>query len=291
MAGRKVGIVGSGYVGVSTGKFMSELGHDVLYYDISRERLEQLSKEGQKTASSLSELVKGSEFILICVPTPVTRGKMDLSILKSSAEGIGSYLKKGQTIVIKSTVMPTMTEEAVLPLLRKKSGLKIGEFGLATNPEFITQRKMTQPEETERTFQNIGRTIVGCNDEFSRKMMAELYRNYGGNIINTSIKVSEMVKCAANCALASRISYFNEIKKICDKLGIDAGEVASICAMDDRIGKYGSREPGKAFAGACLPKDLEAFVGFAYEKGCDAVLLKAIKDVNDWMRENHGTRE
>ena len=119
--------------------------------------------------------------------------------------------------------------------------------------------------------------------------MEQLYKPLEKPIFRTDMKTAEMIKYAANCMLAAKISFWNEILLICQKLGIDSQQVADIVALDSRIGKYGSVH-GKAFGGKCLPKDLEAFVSFAQEFH-NPVLLAAAKQINDYMAENYGVRE
>ena len=120
-------------------------------------------------------------------------------------------------------------------------------------------------------------------------ILEELYSDIDVPVIRTDYKTAEMIKYAANNALAARISYWNEIFLICKVLGIDSAVVAQTAALDPRIGKYGTVH-GKAFGGKCLPKDLEAFIKFS-KKYRAVPLLEAVKSVNDEMKEKYGVRE
>jgi len=194
-------------------------------------------------------------------------------------------------VVIKSTVLPTTTERIVIPLLAN-SGKKLGEeLGLCVNPEFLTESASTWADDEcyHRDFFTEDRIVIGEYDEKSGDILEQLYKPLGKPIFRTDMKTAEMIKYAANCMLATKISFWNEILLICQKLGIDSRQVADIAALDPRIGKYGSVH-GKAFGGKCLPKDLEAFVSFAQDYHTPP-LLAAVKQINDYMAENYGVRE
>jgi len=290
----KVGIAGSGYVGTNTGKMMEELGNPVLYFDKNEERVTKLKSAGYEATTSAEILVNNSEVIIICVNTPTVNGRMDDSCIRDVAGRIGDYIRKGQTIVMKSTVLPTTTERIVMPKMLVKSGLCEDDFGLVSNPEFITQisSSWTSKKKFDKNDRNIGRAVIGLNelDGVAKGAMESLYRNYKGKIIYADIVTAEMSKYASNCALASRISYWNEVKGVCDAVGIDSNTVAKICGADERVGEYGTVH-GKAFGGTCLPKDTEALITFAEEHEVSVPFLKAVKAVNDRTREKYGVRE
>jgi UDPglucose 6-dehydrogenase len=132
--------------------------------------------------------------------------------------------------------------------------------------------------------------VIGELDKKSGDILEELYKPLGVPIVRTDLKTAEMIKYACNCALASRISYWNEIYYICQKLRIDSNLVARVAAMDPRIGKYGTVH-GKAFGGKCLPKDLKAFVSFAREQGYKPKLLEAVDEINERIKAEKGIRE
>src|SRR3989304_6566308 len=139
----KVSIVGSGYVGKATGLELMSIKHQVIFHDIEQSRVEQLSKDGYKSTTDVNQAVIDTDVTYIAVPTPTVDGKIDLSYIAAAAEAIGNALKdKGNyhLIVVRSTIVPTTTENLVKPLLEKASGKICGkDFGLCYNPEFITE--------------------------------------------------------------------------------------------------------------------------------------------------------
>jgi UDPglucose 6-dehydrogenase len=196
-------------------------------------------------------------------------------------------------VVVKSTVVPTTTEKVIIPLLEKNSEKKVGKaIGVCVNPEFLTEIHRSWTEETPfvRDFFSEERIVIGEFDQRSGDILQALYEPLEKPIIRTNLITAEMIKYASNCALASRISYWNEIFYICQRLGVDSNLVASVVGMDKRIGKYGTIH-GKAFGGKCLPKDLKAFIGFAEELGYEPKLLKAVEEVNERIKKDRGVRE
>jgi UDPglucose 6-dehydrogenase len=200
--------------------------------------------------------------------------------------------KEYHVVVIKSTVVPGTTENVIIPVL-EKSGKKIGpDIGVCVNPEFLTEihGSWTDDETFKRDFFKPSRVVIGEFDKKSGSAVEKLYRGLKAPIVRTDLKTAEMIKYACNCALASRISYWNEIYYVCQKLEIDSDLVAKVAAMDPRIGEYGTVH-GKAFGGKCLPKDLDAFITFAEEQGYEPRLLKAIKEINEKIKKDKGVRE
>lgn len=288
-----ISIIGSGRVGSVVGMGFERLGNRVTFHDVDENRIKHLKKLGHKTTSSLKDAIKDCSLSFICVPTP-SHGSADLSQVISVIRELADALRDKQDyhlVVIKSTVVPTTTEHTIIPLLTE-SGKKLGEeLGLCFNPEFITESTSTWTDDASyrRDFFTEDRIIIGEYDQKSGDVLEELYKPLGKPIFRTNLKTAEMIKYAANCMLATKISFWNEIFLICQKLGIDSQQVADIASLDPRIGKYGSVH-GKAFGGKCLPKDLEAFISFARDYHNPA-LLEAVKQINDYMSENYGVRE
>lgn len=196
-------------------------------------------------------------------------------------------------MVVKSTVIPTTTKELVIPILEKVSGKEVGkEIGVCMNPEFMTEISdtWTEEEDFEKGFSS-DRIVVGEYDEKSGEKLEKIYKELGVPIVRTTLRGAEMIKYASNCVLATKISYWNEIFRICKELGIDSERVAQTVAMDSRIGKYGTVH-GMAFGSKCLPKDLRALITFSREElGHDPELLKAVENINEFMAEEYGVRE
>jgi len=284
----KISIIGSGFVGERVGRGLISLGHDVIFYDIAdKEGLPNFTKE-------INYAIENSDVSFICVPTPTVNEKIDLSYIKEAAKSIGIGLtsrQKYHVVVIKSTVVPTTTENVIIPILEKYSGKKAGEFGVCMNPEFLTEIESSWTDDRgyKKDFFTEDRIVIGEYDKRSGDALEEIYKPLNKPIFRTDLKTAEMIKYASNCMLATKISYWNEVFLICKNLGIDSQEVADIVALDSRIGKYGTVH-GKAFGGKCLPKDLKAFVSFA-ERHHEPKLLKAVDDINEEMKKKYGVRE
>lgn len=292
----KISIIGSGYVGTTIGKGFKKLGNDVIFYDIDKGKVDQLKKEGLNSTLDIDYAIKNSDISFITVPTPsLPDGKIDLSYIKKASKAIGKSLKNKDNyhlVVVKSTVVPMTTEKFVKPILEKFSGKKCGfDFGLCVNPEFLTEihKSWTNDPQAARNFFNEDRIVIGEFDKKSGDILEEIYKPLKIPIFRTDLKTAELIKYASNCALASRISYWNEIFLICNKLGIDSNLVAKIVSLDPRIGKYGTVH-GKAFGGKCLEKDLKAFIKFA-KKYFHPKLLQAVLDINLYMSKKYGRRE
>lgn len=290
-----VSILGGGWVGELIGRGLRELGNSVVFYDVSGEKVRELEESGLNATGKLEEAVDASDISFICVPTLTKEKRINVEHLEAVTKALASCLrdKKGyHVVVVKSTVVPRTTENVVIPLL-ESSGKRVGEeVGVCVNPEFLTEihRSWTDNETFKRDFFNQERVVIGELDKKSGDTIEELYKSLDVPIVRTDLKTAEMIKYACNCALTSRISYWNEIFHICQKLGIDSNLVAEVAAMDERIGKYGTVH-GKAFGGKCLQKDLRAFITFSEERGCEPKLLKAVEEVNERIKRERGVRE
>ena len=285
----KISVIGSGWVGTIIGKGLIELGNEVIFYDIVDKKLPEFTKD-------IDYAVDNSDISFICVPTPTgEKGEIDLSYIKEASKNIGKALasqQKHHLVVVKSTVVPKTTEEVVIPILEKYSGKKAGkDFGVCMNPEFLTEisGSWSKDKSTKKDFFSEDRIVIGEYDKRSGDVLERIYKPLNSTIFRTDLKTAEMIKYVSNCMLAAKISYWNEIFLICEKLGIDSQKIADVVAMDPRIGKYGSVH-GKAFGGKCLPKDLKAFISFA-DRYREPKLLKAVDEINDGMRRRYGMRE
>lgn len=293
----EISIIGSGWVGENVGRGLQELGNKVVFYDKSEERIHELGRRGLEATPDLTRAVENSKISFLCVPTPTEKGKINLTHLKSATEGLANSLEELEdyrVVVVKSTVVPGTTERVVIPTLEDHSDKKVGkDLGVCMNPEFLTEisDSWSDEEKFKRDFFTEDRIVIGEYDERSGDLLEELYEPLEMPIIRTNLKTAEMIKYACNCALSTKISYWNDIFLICKRMNIDSDLVAQVAAMDPRIGKYGTVH-GKAFGGKCLPKDLRAFINFA-EKELDhePKLLKAVEKINEHMAKNYGIRE
>ena len=288
MSGKRISIIGSGWVGTAIGKGFTGMGYETIFYDV-------VNKDLPNFTMDISYAIENSDVSFISVPTPTTSEGIDLSYIKDATKSIGEVLatkRSYQLVVVKSTIVPGSTENVVIPTLEKYSGKKAGnEIGICMNPEFLTEISGTwsKDEGTKKDFFTEDRIVIGEYDKNSGDVLEELYKPLNKPIFRTDLKTAETIKYASNCMLATKISYWNELFLVCKDLGIDSHVIADVVGLDPRIGKYGTVH-GKAFGGKCLPKDLKAFVSFA-EKYRDMKLLKAVDEINEEIKAKYGVRE
>lgn len=293
----RISIIGSGTVGSIIGSGFLRLGYDVIFHDIDQEKVNKLRKNGLKATTDIKEAINNSDISFICVPTPSKEdGSIDLRFIEAASRSIGEALKNKEDyhlVVVKSTVVPTTSEKIVKRVIEEISGKKCGkDFGLCVNPEFLTEihKSWTNDESMKRDFFSEERIVIGESDKKSGDILEEIYKPLNVPIFRVDLKTAELIKYASNCALASRISFWNEIYYISQKLGVDSNIVANIVGLDKRIGKYGTVH-GKAFGGKCLPKDLKAFIRFSESLGYSPPLLKAVDEINERIKREKGIRE
>lgn len=291
-----VSILGSGTVGLSIGRGLVNLEHEVIFYDIDERKVEALCREGFKATTNIKDAINFSQVSFVCVPTPTRGDELDLSHVKAVTKSLAKCLKEESDyhlVVVKSTVLPTTTERIIISLLERHSNKKVGrDIGVCMNPEFLTEihQSWTDDASFKRNFFNEPVIVIGEFDKKSGDNLQNLYQQVKLPIMRTSLRTAEMIKYAFNCALATRISYWNEVFYVCNLLGIDSCLVAQAAAMDKRIGKYGTVH-GKAFGGKCLPKDLRALIQFSNDLGYEPKLLKAVEDINIRIKNDRGVRE
>lgn len=291
-------ILGTGYVGLVTAACLAEMGNDVSCVDVNEKVVETLKQgavhihepglepmvqrnyaEGRLSFStSLAESIKGAAAVFICVGTPSRPdGSCDLSYVLQAATEIGQNMEAPLVVVDKSTV-PVGTADAVhLAIVeeQKKRGVSI-PFNVVSNPEFLKEG------DAVNDFMKPDRIILGVHTEESAAVMREIYAPFArkhDKIIVTSVRSAEMIKYAANCMLATKISFINEIANICERVGADVREVRTGIGADHRIG-YQFIYPGLGFGGSCFPKDIRALIHTAKTAGVEPELLQAVERVN-----------
>ncbi|MEW9051520.1 MAG: UDP-glucose/GDP-mannose dehydrogenase family protein [Neobacillus sp.] len=291
----KIAVLGTGYVGLSTGVCLSEIGHHVTCIDINEEKVINLNKgispiyepglENLLTANmsagklcfttSHCEALADAEIIIIAVGTPQREdGAADLSYLEQAAKDIGQYINKQTIVVIKSTV-PVGTNDLIKKLIETECGFKIR---MVSNPEFLRQGSAI--EDTMKA----DRIIIGSDDKEAAECVREMYKPLHVPVILTSTKSAEMIKYAANAFLATKISYINEIANLCDAVGADVEDVAKGMGMDKRIGSP-FLNAGIGYGGSCFPKDVKALVHTAALNGVNFSMLKETIRINEGQRE------
>lgn len=281
---RNILIIGAGVVGQATGKSFHAKGHRVVFYDVNPDVLSKLSEEGYETCNDYD--LREFDISMLCVCTPTRNDKIVLDYLHSALNKLGTKLadvNRYHLVVVRSTSLPGMTEEKVIPMLeyysRKKAGV---DFGICMNPEFL--RAAT----SEQDFARPWLTVIGAYDQRSGKELEELYQPFGAEIVVTELKVAEMMKYVHNLFNATKISFFNEMHVVCQKLGIDSEAVNSLVAKsaegmwNPNYGTVG----GRPYGGSCLPKDTRAFRSFAHELNLNPMLLlDAVIRVNEEIGE------
>ncbi len=290
----KLSVIGAGYVGLITGACLAKLGHEVVFIDVDREKLEAINdrkappiyEEGLEELLSQIHIegssdygkIADSDVIFICVDTLADDGgSIFLDNLLSATKQISQVLSKRESyyvIVVKSTLGPGMTEETVIPIL-EEGGRKAGkDFGVCMCPEFLREGQAVYD------FMNPARIVIGEYDSRSGEMLDQLHRSFDAPIMHTSLRTAEMIKLASNGFLATRISFINEIGNICKQLGIDTYEVAQGMGLDSRIGST-FLNAGIGFGGSCLPKDLRILISRAQQVGYQPELLRNVAALNE----------
>lgn len=294
----KICVIGIGYVGLVAGAGLADFGNDVICYDNDNEKIEFLKSGGVPIyeiglsdllkrniakgrlsfSSDLGEAVSSSQVIFLAVGTPEGNGgEPDLSDLLNVGRELGRYITEYKIVAIKSTV-PVGTHKILSDILKKEAS---GPLDVVSNPEFLREGSAVQD------FLLPNRVILGVPSERAATIMREVYR--GLYLIETPMVITdnvtaEIIKYAANCFLATKISFINEIAGVCDKLGADVVTVAKAIGMDGRIGpKFLHPSPG--YGGSCLVKDVAAFIALGNKIGIDLGIPKAAQRVNLAQRE------
>lgn len=294
----KIAVVGTGYVGLVTGACFSDVGIDVYCIDIDEKKIENLKngilpiyepgleemvernrKKGRLTFSvSLKEVVDECEVIFIAVGTPPDEdGSADLQYVLAVAAEIGKAISHYHVVVTKSTV-PVGTADKVRRRIQEeldKRGAAV-EFDVASNPEFLKEGAAIDD------FMKPDRIVIGIGSKRAEEIMYRLYKPFVLNahpIVFMDIPSAEMTKYAANAMLACRISFMNEIANLCEIVGADINLVRKGIGSDPRIGSK-FLYSGIGYGGSCFPKDVQALIRTAREKGIDLRILQAVEKVN-----------
>lgn len=297
----KIAVIGLGFVGLSFASVLGSKGYSVIGVDTDTEKISKIKngnapfhephldetlqkalKNDLFITNDLYPAVNRCELIFITVGTPQKKdGSIDLTMIKSVSAKIGTLLAKTKNkpaIIIKSTVVPETTIKVILPLLENKSKKKVGkDFGLITNPEFL--------RETNAIHDTIHPHVVvigSFNDGFAKKVEL-FYHKFHKNapIVKTNHQTAEMIKYANNSFLATKISFINQIAKICESIpGANVDDVAKTIGLDPRIGTL-FLNAGPGYGGSCLPKDIKAIINFSTRYGVRSPLLNAVETINE----------
>jgi len=296
----KISIFGLGYIGSVTGASFAAAGHDVIGVDANPDKV-ALVNAGRspviepglddmlasavaggklRATTDPKEAVRNSELSLICVGTPSQRnGSLNLDYLERVTHQIGEAMADVDhyhVVVVRSTVLPGTTHGMVIPTLEKASGKKYGDaFGVSVNPEFLREGTAL------KDFEKPPLTLVGHNHAMDATQTVQLYASTDAPLIDTSIRVAEMVKYTSNVWHALKVCFANEIGNLCKQLDVDSHELMDIFCADTKlnISPY-YLKPGFAFGGSCLPKDVRAMQYRAKELDVEMPVLSSILPSN-----------
>jgi len=284
----RLAIIGTGYVGLTTGVCFAHLGNRVVCHDVDRNKIDELLRgncpihefglesmltEGIGTgllsfSVDVAETVYDSEVIILCVPTPQGEdGSADLSFIEAAAREIAPHLPYEAIVVNKSTVPVGSTKVVERALGRP-------DVKVVSNPEFLREGSAVQD------FLKPDRVVVGADDQAAAMKVASLYESLTTRVIITDPASAETIKYAANAFLATKLSFVNAIAAICEGVGADIDDVVVGMGSDKRIGEAFLR-PGPGWGGSCFPKDSRALIKIAEQAGYDFDLLKGVISVND----------
>jgi len=301
-------IVGTGYVGLVTAACLAEMGNHIVCVDsnpsvikglkagtvhIFEPGLEPLVKRNLQEGrlhftEDLGEGLEHADFIFNCVGTPPKEdGSCDLSQVREVARGIGEIITEYKIVVNKSTV-PVGTADEVHRIIRERvdaRGLAV-EFDVVSNPEFLKEGDAVSD------FMKPDRIIVGTDNVRTAKLLEALYAPFARSrdkMIVMGVRSAELSKYAANCMLATKISFINEIANICEKVGASVSAVRRGIGADHRIGHH-FIYPGVGYGGSCFPKDVKALITTARASGYEPELISAVDAVNDRQKRVLGRK-
>lgn len=297
-----IAVYGLGYVGAVVTAALASRGHRLIGVDVDAYKvrlvqqgrspivepgLEELLRAGVaagriEATTDHTAAVAQTDMAMLCVGTPsLPHGGLDVSHLVRVAGSVGEALRQRKRrrryrVVVRSTVLPGMVEQHVIPALEQASGLKAGpDFGVAIHPEFLREGSALDD------FFHPPKTVIGSDREEDARRVAALYRGVRAPLILTSLKTAAMVKYADNAFHALKVVFANEVGLLCRQLGVNAGEVMEIFCHDTQLNLSPAYlRPGFAFGGSCLPKDLRALTRTAREHEVPAPLLHAIVESN-----------
>ncbi len=286
--GQKIAVIGTGYVGLTTGACLSHMGHDVVCVDVVPEKvdalnrgeipileagLDELVQEGRRSGQlrfvlGAAAAVADAEFVYLCVPTPQgADGSADLSYIREAAAEIGPHLLSEAVVINKSTV-PVGSTRVV------EQALGRDDVSVVSNPEFLREGSAVHD------FLHPDRVVIGADDQSAAIRVAGLYLGLAAPLQVTDPASAETIKYASNAFLATKISFVNAIAAVCEAVGADVNDVVLGMGYDKRIGDAFLR-PGPGWGGSCFPKDSHALVKIAQDAGYEFGLLKGVIDVNE----------
>ena len=290
----KIAVIGTGYVGLVAGTCFSDTGNRVVCADIDEGKIARLNEggvpiyepgleeligrnvqEGRLSfTTDVAKAIREADVVFIAVGTPPDEdGSADLRHVLAVAKSIGEHME-GYTVVVNKSTVPVGTNRKVRDMVAQHAGGK--EFDVVSNPEFLKEGAAIDD------FMKPDRVVIGTDSERAGKLIRELYEPYmrtGKPILIMDPESAEMTKYAANAMLATRISFMNEVARICEAVGADVNDVRRGIGTDARIG-FPFLFAGVGYGGSCFPKDVQALVRTAEEHGCKPEIVPAVERVN-----------
>jgi UDPglucose 6-dehydrogenase len=294
----RVGVIGTGYVGLVVGAGLAETGNDVVCADIDEEKIARLNRgeipifepgldklvernleDGRlRFTTDVADCVRASDVIFIAVGTPPDEdGSADLQHVLAVAAVIGRSANGEKVVVTKSTV-PVGTAARVRAVISEHTEHPVH---VCSNPEFLKEGAAVDD------FMKPDRVVIGVDSEYARKVLGELYAPFvrtGNPVLFMDVPSAEITKYAANAMLATRISFMNTMARLCDAVGADVNLVRQGIGSDERIGSF-FLFAGCGYGGSCFPKDVKALIRTLKENEIDAGILDAVERIND--RQKH----
>lgn len=288
-------IIGTGYVGLTTGTCFAEVGHNVVCVDNNQKKVEMLQR-GQvpiyepdledmitsnvsagrlQFTTDLSRAVADSDIIFIAVPTPPHEdGSVDLSYIESVSHEIAEALRPefGYRIVVDKSTVPVSTGTKVSQVIERYA-CKGVEVDVVSNPEFLREGSAVQD------LLNPDRIVIGADSQRAMDMMKRVYQPFNAPIVEVDLSSAELIKHAANSFLALKISYINAVSAVCEKAGADVELVAQGIGMDKRISHH-FLNAGLGYGGSCFPKDVKGFINISDQLGAPMEILREVERVN-----------
>jgi UDPglucose 6-dehydrogenase len=292
-------MIGAGYVGLTTGACLAELGHKVTCVDVDRERIERLeagelplyepgldaviarNRKRRRLAFSTDpgRAAGDADAIFLAVGTPSRAdGSIDLSHVERAAQQIAKAMRRDAVVVVKSTVVPGTARRLREIIAEARGGL---DFLVASNPEFLREGSAVED------FMCPDRIVIGADEPRAAKVLEKIYGKLIADDaawVATSTTNAEMIKYAANSLLALKIGFINEVADLCEKVGGDVGAVARGIGLDRRIGPA-FLAAGPGFGGSCFPKDTRAFAAMGRQRGAPQRLIERLIERNEERKE------
>ena len=284
----RLAVVGTGYVGLTSGVCFAHLGNDVVCLDVDADKVERLSagevpilepgmaeflaqglsNRNLRFTTDPADAVAGRDVVLLCVPTPMSAdGSADLTFVEAAVNSIRDHLAPGAVVVNKST-SPVGTVRRVAGLIGRD------DVHVVSNPEFLREGTAVHD------FLHPERVVIGADDGDAANRIAYLHHRLAAPVVLTNPESAELSKYAANTFLAAKLSFVNEMAAIADALGADIDDVLLVLGMDHRIGTA-FLSPGPGWGGSCLPKDTQALLKVAAAAGHDPAFLDAVWEANE----------